>query len=150
MADDITPKLPDEVAGPEKALVGDEAVQKETFKVEPEVNSDETKQKYAREATQQEVYPVHETSIATDRVITDPTSPLAVQIPDAGRSPLGLPAHQLAQPSPEQAFADGGGEGVDLTDEDRKRAYETGTSLNSVSADKGSSSKASKPAASKS
>lgn len=107
MADnDITPALPDKVAGPKKALVGDEAVQAEVHTVEPEVTVDKSTQKYAPEATQQAVYPVHEVSIALDTVITDPTDPRAVQVPDAGRTPdTGLPIHALANGTPEDQFA---------------------------------------------
>lgn len=55
---------------------------------------------------------VHEVSVATDVVITDPTSPLAVQVPDEGRGSLALPIHGLSAPSPEQVF-----EGADSAEE---------------------------------
>lgn len=48
---------------------------------------------------------VHETSVSLDEVITDPSSPLAVQVPDAGRGDLSLPIHALAGQTPEQVFA---------------------------------------------
>lgn len=43
---------------------------------------------------------VHEVSLAMDEVITDPSSPLAVQVPDAGRGSLDLPIHALANGLP--------------------------------------------------
>lgn len=51
---------------------------------------------------------VHEVSVTVDEVITDPASPLAVQVPDAGRSPLheaGLPIAQLSNDRVEDVFA---------------------------------------------
>jgi len=50
---------------------------------------------------------VHETVVHTDTVITDPSDPLAVQVPDAGRGSLVLPAHALDAETPEQVFAGG-------------------------------------------
>lgn len=47
---------------------------------------------------------VHEVSVTTDVVITDPTSPLAVQTEGGGGS-LDLPIHLLDRPSPEQVLA---------------------------------------------
>lgn len=47
---------------------------------------------------------VHETSITTDTVITDPSDPLAVQVPDAGRGSLDLPIHALNGPLVEDVF----------------------------------------------
>lgn len=48
---------------------------------------------------------VHETHVQTDTVILDPSSPEAVQIPDAGIGSLDLPIHALSNPSPEEVFA---------------------------------------------
>lgn len=48
---------------------------------------------------------VHETHVQLDEIITDPSSPLAVQIPDAGRGDSSLPIHLLSGPTPEQVFA---------------------------------------------
>lgn len=51
---------------------------------------------------------VHEVSVTTDEVITDTSSPLAVQVPDAGRSPLqssGLPISRLSGEGAEAVFA---------------------------------------------
>jgi len=61
-----------------------------------------------------EVY-VHESRVKLDRVVTDPSSPEAVQIPDAGRGFLSLPLHGLDAPTPEQFFA---AEASEVTDED--------------------------------
>lgn len=49
---------------------------------------------------------VYEVTVTTDEVITDPSSPLAVQVPDAGRGDATLPIHALARPRPEDVFAD--------------------------------------------
>lgn len=56
-------------------------------------------------AVEVETVKVTETRVALDQVITDPHSPLAVQIPDAGRGPLDLPIHRLAKGTPEAQFA---------------------------------------------
>lgn len=51
---------------------------------------------------------VHEVSVTLDEVITDTADPLAVQVPDAGRSPLltsGLPIAGLDAERPEDVFA---------------------------------------------
>lgn len=48
---------------------------------------------------------IHETAVSVDKVITDPHSPEAVQIPDAGRGSLDLPIHALGNPRPEDVFA---------------------------------------------
>lgn len=53
-----------------------------------------------------ETVAVHETAVAVDKVITDPHSPEAVQIPDAGRGSLDLPIHALGNPRPEDVFAE--------------------------------------------
>lgn len=52
-----------------------------------------------------DVINVHEVFVVTDEVITDPSSPLAVQIPDAGRGSLDLPIHALARGTVEARFA---------------------------------------------
>lgn len=49
---------------------------------------------------------VHEVVVTTDEVITDPSSPLAVQVPDAGRGDGSLPIHKLAGKRPEDVFAE--------------------------------------------
>lgn len=48
---------------------------------------------------------VHEVFVITDEIITDPASPLAVQIPDAGRGTLDLPIHRLDRGTVEAVFA---------------------------------------------
>jgi hypothetical protein len=47
----------------------------------------------------------HEVVVKLDEVITDPSSPLAVQVPDAGRGSLDLPIHALAGERAEDVFA---------------------------------------------
>lgn len=106
MAENTQPELRDPVAQDSK-LVGDSAVNSETHEVTPEVTVEQVDAQVApeRQAADTKVN-VHETVVATDVVITDPSSPLAVQVPDAGRGSLELPAHALSAPTPEQAFAD--------------------------------------------
>jgi hypothetical protein len=60
-----------------------------------------------RESDPAEVH-VHEVTVATDEVITDTSDPRAVQVPDAGRSPLqtsGLPIAQLDNERVEDFFS---------------------------------------------
>lgn len=105
MAPITTPEAP-VVVSQDGALVGDEAVRGSTHKVEPQVNTESVPAQVAadRDAPASTV-PVHETVVHTDRVITDPSSPEAVQIPDAGRGNASLPIHGLGNPTPEQVFA---------------------------------------------
>jgi hypothetical protein len=106
MADEITPPVP-EVHTQAGAQVGDENVAPPR---EPEVEV-VNEQVDAQVAGTLEPAPskvnVHETHVELDKVITDPSSPEAVQIPDAGRGFLDLPIHALASGSPEQKFASG-------------------------------------------
>lgn len=107
MANDLpTPEAPEVIAQKNK-LVGDEEVNSKVQKVEPSVNTDSVDAQVApeREKPSSQV-PVHETSIALDKVITDPNSPEAVQVPDAGRGDASLPAHALSGPTVEEVFAD--------------------------------------------
>jgi len=105
MAELAKPELNEVVAqGPK--VVGDEAVQEHVHEVEVNVNTEPV----AAQVTPDPDPPaqtvnVHETSVALDRVITDPSDPLAVQIPDAGRGSLDLPIHNLAAPTVEEVFA---------------------------------------------
>lgn len=76
---------------------------------------------------------VHETSVATDRVITDPTAPDAVQVPDEGKGSLALPIHNLvdeetgeARQTPNEALDSV--EEQEVSDEDRERAATEGSS----------------------
>lgn len=95
-----------EVVAQKNKVVGDKDAQ--ARKVEPEVNTDAVKAQVAppREADPKQV-PVHETKVATDEVVTDPNSPEAVQVPDAGRGSLDLPIHRLGAGTPEDQFASG-------------------------------------------
>lgn len=114
----MAPNAPEQpqVSSQEGALVGDENLT-EVRTVEPVVVSGTVPAQVAppRESDASEV-PVHETSVQLDEVITDPSDPRAVQVPDAGRGSLDLPIHRLAEPSPEQVFADSSEE--DDADED--------------------------------
>lgn len=98
-------KLP-RVAAPENALIGDD---NQPAPREPDVtvDTDSVPAQVTGPAAVpvDEVY-VHETSVKLDQVITDPSSPEAVQIPDAGFGSLVLPIHGLDAPTPEQFFAD--------------------------------------------
>ncbi len=126
---DIKPEL-NEVVAQKAKLVGDEAVQEHVHEVKPEVNTEAVAAQVAqpREADNDKV-PVHETAIALDRVITDPSDPLAVQVPDAGRGSLDLPIHGLAAPTVEQVFADSASDASEVSDEDRAQARAEGRSV---------------------
>lgn len=76
--------------------------------------------------------PVHEVYVATDTVITDPSDPLAVQVPDAGRGDASLPIHDLAGPTVEQVFADTASEESTPSNEEREQARVTGTTVESA------------------
>lgn len=106
MADEKIQVPEPQVTSQKGALVGDEAVQAAAKDVEPEVVSENVSAQVApkRESDPKQV-PVHETVVATDTVITDPSSPEAVQVPDAGRGSTDLPIHQLAEPKPEDVFS---------------------------------------------
>ena len=106
MAENELTPAENEVIAQENKLVGDENLPEPR---EPQVSvvKEEVDAQVAppREADSDKVN-VHEVAVATDEVITDPNSPLAVQVPDAGRGSLDLPIHQLAQPTAEQVFAE--------------------------------------------
>lgn len=107
MADEnITPDVP-EVTAQEAKTVGDENLP-EPREVPVEVNRDQVDAQVVqpREGDADKVN-VHEVSIELDEVITDPSSPLAVQVPDAGRGSLELPTHRLAEGTVEEKFASG-------------------------------------------
>jgi hypothetical protein len=53
-----------------------------------------------------DVVKVSETHVTLDEVITDPSSPLAVQVPEAAEDEGALPIHALAKPRPEDVFSD--------------------------------------------
>lgn len=94
------------VTAQEQKLVGDEAVQAEITEVKPEVVREQVAAQVVqpREGDSDKVN-VHETFIRTDTVITDPSDPRAVQIPDAGRGDLSLPIHALDGETVEAVFA---------------------------------------------
>jgi hypothetical protein len=95
------------IAVADNALIGDEAVQSAYEAPEAHVvQEDVPAQTTGDSGSPVEVSKVHETTIILDKVVTDPHSPEAVQIPDAGRGTLDLPLHALAGKSPEQVFAD--------------------------------------------
>lgn len=104
MAELETPKQQQVVAQKAKQ-VGDDKVADVRIP-EPEVNTDSVPAQVAppreKEAAQ---VSVHETAVQTDTVVTDPSSPEAVQVPDAGRGSLDLPIHRLAAGTVESVFA---------------------------------------------
>ena len=104
MADDIKPALPD-LAVPENATVGDENLEPREVTVDV-VREDQPAQVTGPAAKPVDTVKVHEVSVQLDEVITDPSHPLAVQIPDAGRGSLDLPIHNLHGRTVEQVFAD--------------------------------------------
>lgn len=107
MADD---NLLNPIAAPENATIGDENLavrDAEVTKVDETVPAQTT----GKPAVEVDTVRVTETHLSLDQVITDPHSPLAVQIPDAGRGPLDLPIHQLARAAkPEDQFAEAAAE----------------------------------------
>ena len=93
-----------EIATQEASTVGDENM--EPRKPSVEVNQESVPaQVMGQPAPAVETVPVHETYVALDRVITDTSDPLAVQIPDAGRGDPSLPIHSISGPTVEQVFA---------------------------------------------
>ena len=93
-----------EVQAPEGALVGDDSI--EVRKPEPiAINEHAAAQVTGAPAKPVDTVAVNEVAIQLDRVITDPNSPEAVQIPDAGRGDASLPIHALAGPDVEDVFA---------------------------------------------
>lgn len=131
MAEDTTPKL--EVNAPQEgALVGDEAVFGVDSPVETEVYTDtRDAQVVAERAPDADQVYVHEVSVQLDRFVTDPSSPEAVQIPDAGRGSLELPIHALDAGSPEDrlAGASKGKRGTPVSQEDREKAAAEGRTV---------------------
>lgn len=92
------------VNAPENALVGEDAEGAREAEVSV-VAADVPAQVTGAPSVVAETVAVHEVAVATDKVITDPNSPEAVQVPDAGRGSLDLPIHALAGPRPEDVFA---------------------------------------------
>lgn len=94
-----------QVAAPANAQIGDENVAP-VNEVQVAVNKGEVPaQVTGAPVVPVETVQVHETFVQTDRVILDPNSPEAVQIPDAGRGKTDLPIHGLSNPRPEEVFA---------------------------------------------
>lgn len=87
------PEAP-QVVSQEGALVGDDALEARVVTPQVDVETVPAQVSPPREGAADKVN-VHETYVAMDEVITDPSSPLAVQIPDAGRGSLDLPIHAL-------------------------------------------------------
>ena len=93
------------VAAPENALIGDEnQPSAEPFEVGV-VKGAVPAQTTGPAPVVVDTVQVHETYVQTDKVVTDPHSPEAVQIPDAGRGSLDLPIHGLSRERPEDYFA---------------------------------------------
>lgn len=105
--------MANDVVAQDAKTVGDENLP-EPRKVSVEVREESVPAQVAqpREADASEVS-AHETAVALDEVITDPSHPLAVQVPDAGRGSFDLAAHSLSGPTPEQVFASEASEASD-------------------------------------
>jgi hypothetical protein len=130
MDDKLKPDL--KVNSPQKgALVGDEAVYGVDSPVETDVNAgSETAMRVAERRPDADTVLVHETAVVLDRVVTDPSSPEAVQIPDAGRGDLNLPIHALAGASTaDERIAEDGGKAEQISDEDRQAALARGETV---------------------
>lgn len=104
MADDKMTPEPLTVVAQEAKTVGDDALtpREPSFDVNKEQVAAQVVQ--PREGDVDKVN-VHEVSVQMDEIITDPSSPLAVQVPDAGRGDMSLPIHRLAGKTVEQQFA---------------------------------------------
>jgi len=103
MADNVTPDAPEVVAQDAKT-VGDDALQAREPSVDVVKEQVDAQVSQPREGAADKVN-VHEVVVHTDTVITDPSDPLAVQVPDAGRGALDLPIHALDGETPEQVFS---------------------------------------------
>lgn len=89
----------------EASQVGDEAVGSNDSPVVISVNSGEVDHAVVQpRSPDADRVQVHEVFVQTDEVITDPSDPRAVQIPDAGRGSLALPIHELANGTVEDRF----------------------------------------------
>lgn len=127
MADEKTlPKLPD-VAAPENAVVGDENLPAPREPGVDVVDEQVDAQVNRNPVAIPDKVNVFEVSVTTDEVITDPNSPLAVQIPDAGRGDLLLPIHRFVNARrPEDVFSEVATEESEVSDEDRAAAGAAG------------------------
>lgn len=101
---DVTPEAP-EVVAQEAKTVGDDSLP-EPREPQADVRKDSVDAQVAqpRESDPATVA-VHEVVVTTDTVITDPSDPLAVQVPDAGRGALDLPIHKLSGERVEDVFS---------------------------------------------
>lgn len=97
-----------DVATQDGALIGDENLTEVRVPAPEVINQREPAQVAPARAPEVSNVVRHETHVQLDEVITDPSDPRAVQIPDAGRGDLSLPIHQLAEPTPEAVFASAG------------------------------------------
>lgn len=101
-----TKDLLNPIAAPENAVIGDENLSPRDPDVS-QVNEDVPAQVTGAPAKPVETVKVTETVVALDEFVTRKDDPLGVQIPDAGRGPLNLPIHRLAEAgTPEQQFAE--------------------------------------------
>lgn len=101
--DTITPEVP-VVTAQKSKTIGDENMP-EPREAEVDVNKDKVKAMRVQTREPDAAYvPIHETSVTIDTVITDPSSPLAVQIPDAGRGTMSLPITGLNEGTVEARF----------------------------------------------
>jgi len=128
MAEDLKPVLPT-VVSQEGALVGDENLPgPEDQNVEVEQRQDDAQVPGTPQKPVDKVE-VFEVVVETDKPILDPSSPLAVQVPDAGRGSLLLPIHQhINSRRVDDIFAEEAGEHEEPTsDEDRAQAAAEGT-----------------------
>lgn len=115
MADDKTSKASNEdptpvapaVTSQKGALVGDENLPgPRDVDVEVEQREDKAQVVAEPEKAPDKVQ-VFEVAVTTDTVITDPSDPLAVQVPDAGRGSLLLPIHDfIGAKTVEERFSD--------------------------------------------
>lgn len=101
--DKMTPATP-AVTAQKNMVIDDDGA--EPMVVEPHVVKEEVAAQVMqpREGDHDKVN-VHEVYVVTDRVITDPSSPLAVQVPAEGRGNSALPIHRLAEGTVEDKFA---------------------------------------------
>lgn len=108
---------PNKIVAQKNTLVGDEAVAAvETPFAVDDTDTTVKAQVSPPRAPESDKVAVREVFVVTDKFVLDPSSPEAVQIPDAGRGSLDLPIHGLNQPLPEDVFAEASAE-ADATDE---------------------------------
>jgi hypothetical protein len=121
------PALPP-VAAPENAAIGDENIPAADGFQNIEVNDEAAV--VPRTGPDYKVHgevPVFEVHVQTDRVITDPNDPLAVQVPDAGRGDARLPIHaHVNARTVEEIFSEQASESADVSAEDRAKASADG------------------------